>query len=259
MRIILTGKATARRKGLFMQFIDTHIHLQDFKAEYAPQVLANDEAKRLVLVAAVREDFAKIAALLRRYPAKLGGAFGLHPWYWREEAPIAELEAYLQEFPQAAVGEIGVDGLREPPSDGQHALFEAQLKTAEVFGRPVIIHAAKAFAALAEHKAALKKVRFVHHGFVKNRELLKFINECGGYIGLGALFLRQEKAAEMWAMMPKDRILFETDAPFRLDEARYGDLVQDNLRRLAEIAGEAPEALAAQLVRNAENFLATGN
>ena len=65
--------------------------------------------------------------------------------------------------------------------------------------------------------------------------------------------------AEMWAMMPKDRILFETDAPFRLDEAHYGDLVQDNLRRLAEIAGEAPEALAAQLVRNAENFLATGN
>ena len=117
-----------------MQFIDTHIHLQDFKAEYAPQVLANDEARRLVLVAAAREDFAKIAALLRRYPAKLGGAFGLHPWYWREETPIAELEAYLQEFPQAAVGEIGVDGLREPPSDGQHALFEAQLKTAEAFG-----------------------------------------------------------------------------------------------------------------------------
>ena len=49
-----------------MQFIDTHIHLQDFKADCAPRVWHNPEAKGLVLVSAGREDFAKIAALLRQ-------------------------------------------------------------------------------------------------------------------------------------------------------------------------------------------------
>ena len=242
-----------------MQFIDTHIHLQDFKADCAPRVWHNPEAKGLVLVSAGREDFAKIAALLRQYPGKASGAFGIHPWHYREKAPLDELETCLREFPQALVGEIGVDELKEPVSPGQHDLFAAQLEIATAYRRPVIVHAAKAFAALTEHETALKKVKFSHHGFVKNRELLKFINKCGGYIGLGALFLKQEKAAEMWAMMPQDRILFETDAPYRVDETKYNEAVQENLRRLAEIAGEEPEALAERRIKNAEDFLRTDN
>lgn len=238
-----------------MQFIDTHIHLQDFKADCAPAVWNNPEARKFVLVAAEKADFAKIAALLRQYPDKTAGAFGIHPWYCREKLPAEELRDYLKAFPQALVGEIGVDELRGPVCPEQHELFSAQLKIAAEFGRPVIVHAAKAFPALVQHQDELEKVRFVHHGFVKNRELLKFIIGCGGYIGLGALFLKQEKAVEMWAMMPEDKVLFETDAPFRVDEMRYNDLVQENLRRLAEIAGEEPEALARRLIGNAEAFL----
>lgn len=71
---------------------------------------------------------------------------------------------------------------------------------------------------------------------------------------MGALFLKQEKAAEMWAMMPQDRILFETDAPYRVDETKYNEAVQENLRRLVEIAGEEPEALEERLIKNAEDF-----
>lgn len=239
-----------------MQFIDTHIHLQDFKPDFAPRVLASSEAKRLVLVSAKGDDFDKIAALLRAYPHQLIGAFGVHPWYWREELPIEELKEMLRQFPQALIGEIGVDELKEPVSDGQHQLFSKQLAVAWTFNRPVIVHAAKAFNGLMVHEAALKEVRYVHHGFVKNPELLKFINKTGGYIGLGALFLKQEKAQEMWAMMPKDKILFETDAPYRVDETRYNEIVQENLAKLAEIAGVSIEELGAQLVANAEAFLA---
>lgn len=140
-----------------MQFIDTHIHLQDFKADCAPRVWHNPEAKGLVLVSAGREDFAKIAALLRQYPDKASGAFGIHPWHYREKAPLDELETCLREFPQALVGEIGVDELKEPVSPGQHDLFAAQLEIATAYRRPVIVHAAKAFAALTEHETALKK------------------------------------------------------------------------------------------------------
>lgn len=238
-----------------MQFIDTHIHLQDFKPDCAPQVLANSSVKRLVLVSAEKADFTKIAALLKQYPDKLVGAFGVHPWHWREEAPIAELKDMIKAYPKALIGEIGVDALKELVSDGQHQLFSKQLAVAWTFNRPVIVHAAKAFMALSEHEAELKEVKYVHHAFVKNQELLKFINRTGGYVGLGNLFLKQEKAREMWQDMPKDKVLFETDAPYQVDETQYNEIVKNNLFKLAEIAGMPVKELSEMLITNAESFL----
>lgn len=238
-----------------MQFIDTHIHLQDFKPDFAPRVLENPDAKRLVLVSAMVEDFDKIAEMIREYPDKLVGAFGVHPWYWQDGAPIETLKEMLRAFPNALIGEIGVDALKEPVSDGQHQLFSKQLAVAWTFNRPVIVHVAKAFEGLMAHEAELKEVKYVHHAFVKNPELLKFINKTGGYFGLGSLFLRQEKARELWEQMPKDKILFETDAPYQADEAHYNEIVEESLIRLAEIAQMSVEDLSAQLVKNAETFI----
>ncbi len=241
-----------------LQFIDTHIHLQDFKPDFAPRVIRNVAAKKLILISAEETDYEKIAALLRAHPRKLCGAFGVHPWYCKENFDEKALREKLKEFPQALIGEIGVDELRGPVTKEQHILFSKQLAIAQELHRPVVVHAAKAFMALKEHEKELKAVKYVHHGFVKNNELLKFINKTGGYIGLGALFLRQEKAREMWQNMPRGRVLFETDAPYRVDEMRYNQVVQENLRKLAEIVGEDAEKLTLQLQENAKNFMICG-
>ncbi len=238
-----------------MQFIDTHIHLQDFKADFAPPVLENPAAMRLVTVSATTSDFAKIAALAKTYPDKIVPAFGIHPWHWREGADIDELKDYLHRHPNALIGEIGVDGLKEPSGEGQAQLFAAQLKLAQEFSRPVIIHAARAFPALMQFENALKKVKFVHHGFVKNRELIKFINKTSGYFGLGAHFLKQEKAAAMFAEMPKEKILFETDAPYQLREETYNQTVQENIAKLAAICGLPAAEMEELLIQNAKDFL----
>lgn len=238
-----------------MQFIDTHIHLQDFKADFAPRVLENFKVKRLVLVSAQAKDFAKVAALYEQYPQKVIPAFGLHPWYTDEGEDMPLLRTYLKRFSKALVGEIGVDGIRVIPSEAQHRLFTAQLEVAKAFNRPVIIHAARAFNALVTHEAALKEVRFSYHGFVKNRELIKFINKCGGYFGLGAHFLKQEKAKEMFADMPPNKVLFETDAPYQVRDERYVETAEENLRQLAKITRLSEEILSEMLIQNAEDFL----
>lgn len=238
-----------------MQFIDTHIHLQDFKADFAPRVLESAAALRLVLVSAKEVDFAKVAALAEEYPVKAVPAFGVHPWYADEGADVEVLRAALKRFPQALVGEIGVDGIRKAPDEAQHRLFEEQLKIAKEFNRPVIIHAARAFDALLKHEAALKEVRFSYHGFVKNRELIKFINKCGGYFGLGAHFLKQEKASEMFADMPQDKVLFETDAPYQVSDEGYLEAVEENLQHLQEIAQLPEGSLREMFIQNAEDFI----
>ena len=238
-----------------MHFIDTHLHLQDIKEDFAPEIIGSLKLKKGILVSAVKSDWEKIAGFMRKYPERFVGAFGLHPWYYNEENFVDDLEAKLKEFPNALIGEIGVDELKEPVCDKQHQLFDIQLGLAKKYNRSVIIHAAKAFEALKEHKKDLCEVKFAHHGFVKNVEILKFVNECGGYVGLGALFLKQEKARDFWNVMDKKKILFETDAPYRVNEADYFNNVDENLSKLAEIAETDKEELVELLNSNAEEFL----
>ena len=238
-----------------LEFIDTHIHLQEFNGDCALSVLNNKGVQKLVLIAARRQDFPHVARLVKENMAKCVGAFGVHPWYADEEFFEDELKSYLKEFPNAPVGEIGVDELKEKVSAKQHELFEAQLLIAKEFHRPVIVHAARAFVALKEHANTLKEVKYVHHGFVKNQELLKFIISTGGYIGLSELFVRQEKAKELWQMMPQDRVLFETDAPYRIKEENYFKSVEAYIQKLAEISGEDKESLSLRLIDNAKAFL----
>ena len=238
-----------------LQFIDTHIHLQDFKADFAPPVLNCADAKRMITVSTREADYDKIADLMQKYPEKIIGAFGVHPWYAKENFDADKLSDMLKKFPQALVGEIGVDELKEKVSAEQHEIFSLQLKAAKEFGRPVLVHAAKAFEALTIHETELKKVKYVYHGYVKNFELLKFIIRTGGYVGLGRLFLKQTKAKALWQEMPKDRILFETDAPYQFNEDGYLESVQENLTALADIAEMSAPELAEMLVANSERFL----
>lgn len=238
-----------------LQFIDTHIHLQDFKPDFAPLVLNCVDAKKVVTVSTREADYDKIADLMQKYPEKIIGAFGIHPWYARENFDIDLLREKLKAFPKALIGEIGVDELKEKVSVRQHEIFSLQLQVAEEFNRPVLVHAAKAFEALTLHEEELKKVKYVYHGYVKNFELLKFIMRTGGYVGLGRLFLKQPKAKALWQEMPKERILFETDAPYQLNEDGYLVSVQENLAALADIAEMNAPELAEMLVANSERFL----
>ena len=237
-----------------MHFIDTHIHLQDFNVDFAPQVIGNESLVKAVLVSANVDDFDKIDKIIVAHPDKFMGAFGLHPWYFENIDRVDEIKKYLIKYPNALVGEIGVDRLRGEVNDGQRKLFYKQLELAEEFDRNIIIHAAKAFDELKEFEKELKNVTFVHHGFVKNEELIYFINKCGGYIGIGSLFLKQENAKEMVKKMPIDKILFETDAPFRVNQEDYGEIAKTNIKKLANLMGDEDKMLE-QLFNNAKEFL----
>lgn len=73
-----------------MQFIDTHIHLQDYKTKSAPQIIAGARAagvEKFVCAAVTEEDWPEVAALAEAYPEVVVPAYGLHPWYAGQARP----------------------------------------------------------------------------------------------------------------------------------------------------------------------------
>ena len=238
-----------------MYSIDTHIHLQDFNGDFAPKLLGDENTLGLIVVSAKSDDFENVAKWIDKGESKVIGAFGLHPWYIGDDFEFDRLEEFLVKYPKSLVGEIGLDGIRQNVSFSQRMFFREQLFIAKKYDRPVVVHGAKAFEALKEYKKELKEVKFVYHGFTKNREIIKFVNDVDGYFGLGRMFLKQKDARDMLSDMPINRILFETDAPFQIKEENYFLDRESCLENLIKLVDNYSGCLGEQLIKNTLEFV----
>ncbi len=118
-----------------------------------------------------------------------------------------------------AIGEIGLDYHYDfSPRDDQRRAFAAQLDIARRLGKPVVIHAREALeetlAILAG--AGLDCERVVFHSFTGDAEKARRILDIGATIGFSgiATFKKAGDLRLSAAMVPDDRILIETDAPY---------------------------------------------
>ena len=78
----------------YMQFIDTHIHLQDFKSNCATDIVGAARkagVAGMVCVSSYPEDWERAAALALSFPGYVVPAFGLHPGIWKKPKPAGKL------------------------------------------------------------------------------------------------------------------------------------------------------------------------
>ena len=238
-----------------MQFIDTHIHLQDDKSNNATEILSQTQKAgitRLVCVASIEDNWDKIEKLAEQFSEIIIPAFGLHPWYVTTIKPgwQKRLSEILSQFPTALIGECGLDGLK-PNLTEQKNLFAEQIKLAKQFKRPLIIHAVKAVPLMEDFWGDLPE-KFVIHGFNDKAEFLKRIIQKGGYIGVGSGLLKTPKAKDILNQIPADRLLFETDAPYL---APSPQAIIEQAAQIAAICGENIENLAQQVYQNSLEFI----
>lgn len=245
-----------------MQFIDTHIHLQDYKSKNATDIVrqALDKGcRRLICVSAVESDWAKVAELAALFPGGVVPAFGLHPWYAAAAAAewAERLREYLHRFPGALVGECGLDRLKSPEPEPQKAVFATQIELATELRRPLIIHAVRAAEWLEEYWPRLPE-KFVFHSFNGKPELLRKIVSHGGHVGLGSSVLRHPRLPELLKLIPRDRLLVETDGPSQSllpGEEGMPWFVPAQIKRLAAVSEYETEELAELACKNAEEFI----
>lgn len=142
-------------------------------------------------------------------------ALGLHPQIAHQR--FQELDLFDALLPNATyIGEIGLDG----GSDfKQH--WEVQLKVFRHIlnsvnhagGRIMTIHSRASAAAVLDEIEDIDGIPILHW-FTGTARQLKRAIDIGCWFSVGPAMLRTPKAVELVSMMPKDRVLTETDGPF---------------------------------------------
>jgi TatD DNase family protein len=141
---------------------------------------------------------------------------GIHPWYIAE-AGFADQLGWLRQLAKnnqvRMIGECGIDKLKGPSLNIQEEVFIRQIRTAEEFRKPVIIHCVRAFNEMISIKKVVRpKVPLIIHGFQKKPELGLQLIEKGFYLSLGADLLRDDsQAGQLLKQMDLSRLFLETD------------------------------------------------
>jgi len=202
---------------------DAHNHLHDHRLDpFRDEILRALPAAGItaaVVNGTEPADWPAVAALCEAHPWLLP-SFGLHPWKvpQRPEAWLTELDDLLQRFPQAAVGEIGLDAWIEGHDlADQTDVFAAQLELASARQRPATIHCVRAWEPLRQFVRSypMPPRGFLLHAFAGPASLIPFFVDHGAFFSFSPYFLhpRKTKAREAFQLIPHDRILLETDAP----------------------------------------------
>ena len=132
---------------------------------------------------------------------------GLHPW----QAATGVIPSEAEILSADAVGEIGLDKACGVDFEQQRAVFEAQLRLAEQYKKPVVVHCVRAFEEVisALEKFTIKAVIF--HGFIGSQEQAARAVKKGYFLSFGARTERSKKTIEALRATPLDRLFVETD------------------------------------------------
>ena len=206
-----------------------------------------------------------------QYPGKLYSTAGVHPHDAKSctSETIKNLENLAKKDCVIAIGECGLDYNRDfSPRDIQRKYFEAQIKLACKTGLPLFLHERDAFEdfykMLEKYKNDIPNM--VVHCFTGRKEELQAYLELGCYIGITGWICDERRGKhliDLVKLIPKDRLMIETDAPFltprNLDEKPKNGRNEPKylvhiLDELAYHLGDDIEDLAEQTYKNTKRF-----
>ncbi len=166
----------------------------------------------------------------------LYAACGVHPHEAeQEEEKLDALYVLLKHEKCLAVGEIGLDYHYDfSPRDTQQRVFERQLQIAHELHLPVIVHDREShedtMRLLKQYKPA-----GVVHCFSGSAQMAKEVIKLGMYVGFGGAltFKGARKPLEAAAVVPKDKLLLETDCPYMAPVPHRGKRCDSSMIPLA--------------------------
>jgi len=226
---------------------------------------------RMIVTGASDQGNIDAAALAEAHPGVLYATAGVHPHHAKDyDADSAELIRDLADKPSVvAVGECGLDYFRNfSPREDQLAAFRSQLEIAAETNLPVFLHQRDAHDDFVEVlEPALPGIsRAVAHCFTGEHESLREYLSMGLWIGVTGWICDERRGQHLHdivSIIPDDRLLIETDAPYllprtltpkpdtRRNEPAY---LSEVVRVVAEARGQSEEHIARITTENAVRF-----
>lgn len=222
--------------GLF----DSHCHIHDRRLDGIRETIIDRAISAGVhgclTCGTSPDDWESVAAMESRPGFKIEKAFGVHPWFidglradWQDI-----LRCYLLKFPQAWVGEIGLDAAKAPGvTEKSRRILETQLFIAKELRRPVMLHGVKC---LDELLSAIRPFAgtipgFAIHGFSGSEVQLQRWLDFGAKISIGGAVLRSARLRRLAVSIPPERLLVETDSPDMLPQGAEPAVPGTNLNQ----------------------------
>jgi len=215
------------RKNLGISLIDSHCHLD--ASEFASdsdtvRARARELGVKVCLIPSVgASNFEDVSNLALRF--KDVYALGIHP-LWTPRATQEDLKILRQRIRQtlelkldqrlAGVGEIGLDGfVNSVDWQMQQYFFQEQLKIAQEFDLPVILHVRRAVDFVLSALRRIKVRGGIAHAFNGSLQQADHFMKLGFKLGMGGAlsYPRAQHLRRLASQLPRESLVLETDAP----------------------------------------------
>ena len=249
--------------------IDTHSHINMIENLSIEEILENarkNNVKKLIVPSSNAADIEVVFELSQKYE-NVYCYLGIHPseakdWNDNIEEKIRTLAKSKK---VVGIGEIGLDYYWDKSFvELQKEVFIKQIKLANELNLPLNIHDREAhkdtFDILKEHN---KNSTVIMHCFSGSPE---FATECikeGWHIAIGGVvtFKNAKKMKEVASLIPLDKLLLETDAPYLTPVPYRGQenqpaYVKFVAEEIAQLRGISYEEAARITTQNAERLFA---
>ena len=199
--------------------IDTHCHLFNEYYDDIQGVLdraANNGIEKVVVAADNIASCYEVIENAKKYD-NYYFCLGIHPEEVNDS--LEELSKIIEDNinnPKfVAIGEIGLDYYwTKDNKEKQIEVFEYQLKLAEKYNKPVIVHSREATKDTEDILAKYNVVVDIHC-FSGSKETADIYIKRGYYIGVGGVFtFKNSNLKDVIKDIPLDNILLETDSPY---------------------------------------------
>jgi TatD DNase family protein len=257
-----------------MQFVDSHCHLDGkaFDADREETIArARQAGVHTMLAIGTGEGPPDLEAAIRLADEHPGfhATVGVHPHDAAKYTPecSARLAGLLRHPRVVALGEIGLDyHYNFSPPDEQRMVFREQLEIARDARVPIVIHTREAWPdtlSLLEEHWAPTGLGGIMHCFTSGPEEARRCVELGFHIAFGGVltYPKAEEVRAAAAVVPAERLLLETDAPYLAPVPKRGKrnepaYLVETARRLAAVRGVTLEEMAALTTRNFQRLFA---
>ena len=249
-----------------MEWFDSHCHVDEERFDGdREEVLRRMAEEGITRYAVIGSDMATSRHAIA-FAQEHDGAIavgGIHPHEakgFREEDPDA-LRDWYQSGQIHAIGEIGLDYYYDlSPRETQQEVCRKQMELAWEIGAPVAYHIRDAHGDMLDIMRSMKGrlTGGIIHCFSGSPETAKEHLRLGYYISFAGplTFKKAPKLQETARLVPRDRLLIETDSPYLAPEPMRGRRNEPTYvkyvgLKLAELRGEDPEEVAAYTTENA--------